>query len=178
MKHLSKDFSCCKSFFFAIGFFLCIAITQGNAQSIQRQSIGICGANMVSEGFLVKQTIGQPYATNTYYQNGIGFRPGFQQPSGLKAQSSLIARDLVQSKLNLKVYPNPATNSVSIQSLDLIDNGMLRVLDSSGRLILKEEISALKNHSIDCGKWPKGLYLITVSDEQNASYSSKLLITK
>lgn len=177
MRHLSKDFSWVTSFYFAISFFLCFAVTQGNAQTIQRQSIGICGANMVSDGMLVKQTIGQPYAANTYYQNGIGFRPGFQQPSGLHAQSSIIARDLVQSKLNLKIYPNPAANAVTIQSTDF-KNGELKVMDSSGRLIVKESVSELKNHSIDCGKWPNGLYLITISDEQNISYSSKLIITK
>lgn len=163
--------------YFAIAFFS-FAATQSNAQSIQRQSIGVCGANMVSEGTLIKQTIGQPYATSTYYSNGIGYRAGFQQPTGAHAKASIIAQQLSQSFLNVKVFPNPAASSATIESQEIIANALLEVTDNKGRLLIKEIVAELKSHSINCENWPAGLYFISISDEGDKRYSSKLIITK
>lgn len=163
--------------YFAIAFFA-FTIAQSNAQSIQRQSIGICGTNMVSGGTLIKQTIGQPYATSTYYNKGIGYRPGFQQPFGANAKTSIIAKQLVQPSLNVKVFPNPTASSATIESPEIVANALLKVTDSNGRLIVKENVSDLKHHSINCESWPTGLYFISILDEHNTIHSSKLIITK
>lgn len=177
MKHRIKDLSGGTGLYFAIAFFLVIGLVQGNAQSIRRQSIGISGANMVSDGILVKQSIGQPYAATTYYENGIGFRPGFQQPVA-SSQLSLIAKELVQSNLNLTVFPNPAVSSIKIQSAEVIGKGVLKVMDSNGRLVVNEPFSEMKSHSVNCSGWANGLYLISVSTEGQTTYSSKLIISK
>lgn len=177
MKHCTRDFSGGISLCFAIAFFLLVGLPQGNAQSIRRQSIGISGANMVSDGILVKQSIGQPYATTTYYENGIGFRPGFQQPTA-SSQSSLIAKELVQSNLTLTVFPNPAVSSVRIESEEVIGKGVLKVWDSNGRLVVNEQLSELKSHAVNCSGWANGLYLISVTTEGHTTYSSKLIISK
>jgi hypothetical protein len=178
MKHHFKSFGRCKRLCLAIAIFSLIGIGQGHAQSIQRQSIGTFGANMVSGGILVKQTVGQPYATNTYYQNGIGFQPGFQQSFVAASPSPVTARQLVQPGLSLKVYPNPAAYSLRIESEEAIGHGVLKVVDNNGRLIVNEKVSELKSHSINCESWANGLYLISVTDERNISYSSKLIISK
>lgn len=178
MKHHFKGFSRSKRLYLAIAVFSLIGINQGHAQSIQRQSIGACGANMVSGGIMVKQTVGQPYATNTYYQNGIGFQPGFQQSFVAASPSPAVKKQLVQSSLSMKVYPNPAAYSLRIESEELISNGVLKVVDSNGRLIVSDKISELRSHSINCESWANGLYLISVTDERNVSYSSKLIISK
>ena len=178
MTHHFNDFSRSIRLCFAIAFFSFIVVTQSNAQSIQRQSTGICGTNMVSDGTLIKQTIGQPYATSTYYNNGIGFRPGFQQPSGAKAKTSIIEKQLAESFLNVKIFPNPTATSATIESKELIANALLKVMDSNGRMLLKEQLASMKSHSINCENWPAGLYFISLSDEKNTSYSSKLIITK
>ena len=177
MKHRIKDSCLALGVSFAFACFLFAGTGQGHAQSIQRQSLGICGANMVSDGVLIKQTIGQPYATNTYYQNGVGYRPGFQQPTSSSLRS-VIAKELLQPGLNLRVYPNPAAASVKIESTELISNGFLKVMDSKGRLVLSQQLSQLKSHTLNCENWNNGLYLISVSTEGKATYSSKLLISK
>lgn len=163
--------------YFAIAFFAFIT-THSNAQSIQRQSIGICGTNIVSDGTLIKQTIGQPYATSTYYHNGIGYRPGFQQPSATHAKTSIIARQLVQPFLHVKIFPNPTASSATIESQEMIANALLKVRDSKGSVIINEIVTGLEKHTINCQSWPAGLYFISISDGHNTSYSSKLIITK
>ena len=177
MTHHFNDYSRSIRLCFAIAFFSFIIVSQSNAQSIQRQSIGICGTNMVSDGTLVKQTIGQPYATSTYYNNGIGFRPGFQQPSGASA-TSIIGKQLAQSFLNVKIFPNPTASLATIESQEPIANALLKVMDSSGRQLIKEQVASMKSHSINCENWPAGLYFISLTDDKNTSYSSKLIITK
>lgn len=178
MTNHNNDFSRSIRLCFAIAFFSIIVVIRSEAQSIQRQSIGICGSNMVSDGTLIKQTIGQPYATITYYNNGIGFRPGFQQPSGASARTSIIEKQLSQSFLNVKLFPNPTASLATIESQELIANAFLKVMDSNGRLLIKEQVTGMKSHSINCENWPAGLYFISISDEHNTSYSSKLIITK
>ena len=177
MKHRMKDRSRGIGICLTFALFLLAGLVETQAQSIRRQSIGISGANMVSDGILVKQTIGQPYATATYYENGIGFRPGFQQPTA-SARQSMIAQELVQSSLALSIYPNPAASSVRIESVEGITNGLLKVMDSHGRLVLSKPLSEGRSHSINCESWANGLYLISVSSEGNTSYSSKLIISK
>lgn len=177
MKHRFKDLSGEPGLYFAIVFFMVLGLAQGNAQSIRRQSIGISGVNMVSDGILVKQSIGQPYATNTYYENGIGFRPGFQQPTA-SSQRSLIARELIQSNLALTVFPNPAVSSIKIEGKELLGKGVLKVMDSNGRVVVSEPLAEGKSHALNCSGWANGLYLISVSTEGHTTYSSKLIISK
>ena len=80
--------------------------------------------------------------------------------------------------LNLSLYPNPATHTVKISSRETVKNGMLKVFDSKGRLMWSEKVADLNNYSLDCESWTSGFYMISIVDEQNQKYSSKLLITK
>lgn len=154
---------------------LTLAIANANGQSIRRQSIGVGGMNMLAEGVLIKQTIGQPYATTASYSSGVAFQPGFQQPTS--NQRSMQVKEGT-STLNLSLYPNPATHTVKISSRETIKNGMLKVFDSKGRLMWSEKVTDLNNYSLDCESWTSGFYMISIVDEQNQKYSSKLLITK
>lgn len=178
MKHPFKDYSWRLRLYIGMAFFSFMVVTESEAQSIQRQSIGICGTNMADEGILVKQSIGQPYATSTYYSEGVGFRPGFQQPYSAAGQSSGQVKQKITAFLNLKVYPNPASNAAMLQTPETITNASLKVRDISGRLFVNEIVSELKSHTINCESWANGIYLVTVSDEKNTTYSSKLIISK
>ena len=177
MKYLFKDFSRGPCLFFSMAFFVVLGLSDADAQSLRRQSIGISGANMVSNGLLVKQSVGQPYATATYYENGLGFRPGFQQPVS-SVLRTIIGKELSSSNLQLQLYPNPATSSVRIESAEEITNGILKVMDSHGRLVVNQPLSDVKGLSLNCENWMNGLYLISVSTEGRVSYSSKLIISK
>ena len=177
MNHCKKDSCLGVSLSFIIVFLMIMSYSQVNAQSIQRQSIGMMGVNMAVDGFLVKLTIGQPYATTTSYANGVGYRPGFQQPYA-SSHLSVVEQELLPQNLSFQVFPNPATSSVSIEATGVIANGLLRVMDSKGRIVINQQLSEFRNQSIDCQKWPNGLYYISIGAEGNVSYSSKLIISK
>ncbi|MCK5539196.1 MAG: T9SS type A sorting domain-containing protein [Bacteroidales bacterium] len=143
------------------------------AQSVQRQSVASTGSYLYNNGYLVQQTIGQPYSTTTFYSNKLGFRPGFQQfPSSI----SLKLQEDTFTNINLKVYPNPATYTVTIESSETINDVLFQVVDINGKLILNEKINEMKTHSINCETWINGVYFISLSNNQNNKYSTKLII--
>lgn len=154
---------------------LTLAVVNANGQSIKRQSIGVCGTNLLAEGIMIKQTVGQPYTTTAFYGAGVSFMPGFQQPNTSQAP---MQKNSAHAFHTISVYPNPATHTVKISSGETIRNGMLKVYDSKGRLMLSEKVTELNNHSLNCESWKSGFYIISIVGEQNQKYSSKLLITK
>ena len=145
-------------------------ISQSKAQTLQRQSIGSCGTYMLAEGTLIQQTVGQPYATTTNYNNGISFRPGFQQP--------VFSVSLINSSINLTVFPNPATELVTIQSENILKDANILVMDISGKLLINQQINEFSKFSFNCGDWANGIYMITVSDAKHHKYAGKLIISK
>ena len=149
-------------------------ITIGSkAQSIQRQSISSTGTYNQTDGVLIQQTIGQPYATGGYYANDLVLRPGFQQFSNIKLE---LIRPPAEFSLN--VYPNPVIQSVTIESREVIDQAFIQVTDLNGRITIKENVADLRTHVINCNEWPNGIYFITLYNKNKNIFSSKIIKSK
>lgn len=140
------------------------------AQSLQRQSIGSAGGSVYYNGTLVQQTVGQPYATNTSYDDGIIYRPGFQQP--------VFKVDLIKTSINMDVYPNPATSWVNLKSSKMLTSATFQVVDINGKLIFKETFNEFDSYTLKCDDWSNGTYVLSLSDQAGNYYSSKLIILK
>ncbi len=149
---------------------LAVYATESKAQTLQRQCVGSGGTYMFTEGTLIQQTVGQPYATNTNYTDDISYRPGFQQP--------VFKINPIRTTINLDVYPNPATNWVTMKSSKTLTNVTLHVVDITGKLLINEYIDKFKTYTFNCEEWKNGIYVISLADAQNNSYSSKLIILK
>lgn len=64
-------------------------------------------------------------------------------------------------KSPLTVYPNPASDVITIRSFE---SGLtLSIIDLTGRLVYSDP-SASKDLVVDCSDWPAGTYLINLSD--------------
>lgn len=125
---------------------------------------------MFTDGTLIQQTVGQPYSTTTRYEDNITYRPGFQQP--------IFKVNLIHSTINMDVYPNPATNWVTLNSSKTLLNVHIQVVDITGKLIVEEKLDEFKTYTINCQEWGNGMYVISLADDTNNSYSSKLVILK
>lgn len=141
------------------------------SQSIKRQSIGSGGNEVYSEGMIIHQSIGQSYSTSTNYGNGISFMPGFQQTNSFRVE-------IIETKLNLTLFPNPTAYSFSIESLDNLSDVSLEIFDANGKSILTEKVASLSKHTIICDAWKSGTYFINAEDKTGKRYSSKLIINK
>jgi hypothetical protein len=81
---------------------------------------------------------------------------------------------------NTKVYPNPATDVVTIE-FELDKNADIRgaIFDNSGRMIRKINLgnchSGINKHSIDISDLSKGFYVVVINNGVD-SKSSKLII--
>lgn len=140
------------------------------AQSLQRQSIGSLGGASYTDGMLIQHTVGQPYATNTYYDDGVSYRPGFQQP--------VFKVSLIKASLSMDVFPNPATSWVTLKSSKTLKNALFQVLDLNGKLVFKESFTEFTTYTLKCDDWSNGTYLLSLTDQSGNNYSSKLIILK
>ena len=60
----------------------------------------------------------------------------------------------------LKIYPNPATNAITID-VDNLTTAKLQVLDITGKIIKNETLESITN-SIDITKYPSGVYMFKI----------------
>lgn len=140
------------------------------AQSLSRQTLCSAGSSNAVNGFLVSLTIGQPYQTDANYNNGLSYRPGFQQPSGVQATSS-------GRPLNLRFFPNPVLTSLTIQSGEVIPNAIISIVDLEGKTIYSSRVSNLTTFTMDdCQQWPNGTYILKISDGKSRTYSSNIIV--
>lgn len=145
-------------------------LTSSFAQTLKRQCIASTGNCILENGTTVQQTIGQPYGTTSFYTNKTRYNPGFQQP--------VFSVETIKSSINATVFPNPASNQITIETNLTLENVIIQIIELSGKLVLNEKINEFKSYTINCADWSNGVYLITLSDSKNNLYSSKLIISK
>ncbi len=71
--------------------------------------------------------------------------------------------DLPEWKM-IKVYPNPATNVITVEQREQSNYKALQLLDLSGKVILKKEVES-KLTRIDVSKFSKGVYFVKEGNE-------------
>ena len=81
---------------------------------------------------------------------------------------------VIAEELNLKVYPNPANNRVTVEAVETINNASIYSI--SGRMIYNQSFDATRVE-IDLAQFKQGLYLVKIETEKG-SYTKKLNIVK
>jgi len=157
-----------------LAFFVCIPFSN-QAQSAKRQCISSYGTSITDNGVAYMQTVGQPFSTIASSEIKTSAFQGFQQPVVFKVEK---LKSLPSRSLNLSIFPNPATYSVSIQSGEIIENSVITVMDLTGRVVMTDNADQFQTYSINCETWANGIYIITVSDKYQNKSLSKLIINK
>lgn len=155
---------------------LILAYTNSSAQSVKRQSISSYGSVYAADKLNVSQTAGQSYNTTSSSEKKEAILQGFQQPNTFLIEE--VTSDIPQ-ELNLIVYPNPATYSVTLKSDTEMEQSLIQVTDISGKQIYTEKVSNMSQHSINCEMWTNGIYLITITDGLKKTRKTvRLIISK
>lgn len=144
------------------------------AQSIKRQVISSYGSSGMSDHVFIGQTAGQSFNT-TMSINGVTVSQGFQQPVTIALEE---IEDQVYTDLNVLVYPNPATRSITISSKEEIPSSFIQVTDINGKYLLTEKVQNLYRHQIDCALWASRVYFITIFDAHQNNKTLRLIISK
>ena len=103
------------------------------AQSIKRQVISSYGSSGMSDHVFIGQTAGQSFNT-TMSINGVTVSQGFQQPVTIALEE---IEDQVYTDLNVLVYPNPATRSITISSKEEIPSSFIQVKKCRISIVIK-----------------------------------------
>jgi len=77
--------------------------------------------------------------------------------------------------LNVRIYPNPATDFVLIQGENLSD---VTVFDMMGRQIDQISLSGNNIEKISCHEWNNGVYFLQIRDNENRVAISKVVVKK
>ncbi len=150
-----------------------VTISDSYSQSVKRQTISSFGAVQSSDQTTYSQTAGQSY--NTSMGTGENITSGFQQPLHFQIEKVSSAK---HNNLDITVFPNPATYSITVSSATTLPQSIIQVHDIQGRTILNTQVSDLTQHKIDCSQWIPGSYVIHVMDGKGNQKVLKLIISK
>ncbi|MFA5046732.1 MAG: T9SS type A sorting domain-containing protein, partial [Paludibacter sp.] len=82
--------------------------------------------------------------------------------------------DLPEVKPDIAVYPNPATDKISISSDFLSEPCIFEMMDVRGIVILRTEVDAIRN-SVNLSGFSKGLYLFRLLDKVKLLKTGKIV---
>ncbi len=118
-----------------------------------------------SNFYLVKPVKLEISNTASYYNTGIGAMGTANGVSGTNTGINSVAAN------SFKLYPNPATGLVYIESENITS---IEVMNMTGQVIYNE-ITVGSKHEINTGNWAKGIYLVKVNTAEGQS-AQKLVV--
>ncbi|MEX2483220.1 MAG: M14 family zinc carboxypeptidase, partial [Brumimicrobium sp.] len=85
---------------------------------------------------------------------------------------------LTESNLsNFKLIPNPSNDKVQIALTNFVSEGSVSVIDATGKLVNKTEISQQTNSvSLDVSNYNQGIYFVSVTIEGNVSQPQRMVV--
>jgi hypothetical protein len=100
--------------------------------------------------------VGNRIARSQYcYCQAPGGRYANNAPDSLKSLSDLNAKGIVA------LYPNPTSNSVTVEFATVVENATIRVSNSVGQTVATVRVSG-KTAVVDLKEEPAGIYLLTL----------------
>jgi hypothetical protein len=140
------------------------------AQKIIRSALSSYGNSVASDGFVLKQTIGQPSNT-TSFKDGSGsvFRQGFQQSSCNKIVKNKL------EKCNMSIVPNPNRGefTISLEQNDALS--AISINDVRGNQVFNQTIHK-GSASMHLNFLKSGVYIVYIKTNKDLVCNQKLLI--
>ncbi|WP_295831486.1 T9SS type A sorting domain-containing protein [uncultured Winogradskyella sp.] len=131
-----------------------------------QNAIVIAGGNIDDGNFKLSYSIGQVAKKSTSDTNGL-FNQGIQQPFEIYNLFSLSLDDNDISNFEIKAYPNPTVDLLTLSINNaIVNNQIVKVYDLNGKVILQKEI--IQNETqIDFSQFNAGVYLFNVFDKNH-----------
>ena len=138
--------------------------------AMQAQTAVLAGGG-ATEGSVgsVSYSVGQVFYSGSSGPEG-SIREGVQQPYEIAE----VSVDPAISDVELRVFPNPAHDQLSIRMPAFQTGFQASLFDSAGSLIQLVNLST-STTSIEVGSWSQGIYFIELSDGKGHSARYKLV---
>ena len=140
------------------------------AQSISKQVIGTAGKTQTNSNLKVSWTTGEPVVglmTAGGNQLGNGYYPAMDIQS--------LSIDDVTLNVEIKVYPNPTSQSLYVSHPELNSFG-IQIVDLNGKQVYSGTIS--KDQPLDVSNYSQGMYLITIENKEANKKNTYKIIKK
>lgn len=140
------------------------------AQSISKQVIGTAGKTQSNSNLKVSWTTGEPVVglmTAGGNQLGIGYYPAMNLQA-LSVEDNVL-------DVQLKVYPNPTSQSLYVSHPELNSFG-ITIVDLNGKLLYQGSIN--KDEPLDVSNYTQGMYLVTVENKEANKKNTYKIIKK
>ncbi|TXB66995.1 T9SS type A sorting domain-containing protein [Vicingus serpentipes] len=147
-----------------IGLFLLTASV--NAQEV----ISTQGDSYSNGGNSIDFTIGEP-VTETVSDGTNDLTQGFHQTN----LTITLVEDL-DLDFSVEVYPNPATDFINL-SLENYNGFTLHLFDVTGKILNQSTLKSPKT-SVNVSEYPKGMYLLTLTNQKDKKIKTYQIIKK
>ncbi|MDO8952784.1 MAG: T9SS type A sorting domain-containing protein, partial [Draconibacterium sp.] len=77
---------------------------------------------------------------------------------------------------NFNIYPNPATNVVTIETKLTIEKQKVSIYSTSGQMVKQKEVTESGMVRIDISDLRKGFYLVEIKNENGEAQTAKLFV--
>jgi hypothetical protein len=74
---------------------------------------------------------------------------------------------------DLVLYPNPASDVINIEHVRPVTE--IRILDILGQVVGEFSTTRSRNYVLDISELKKGIYFVRITDEENNTYSQKVM---
>ena len=163
--------------------------TRTDAGSLPANSVFYCISNQTSLWPTNHQTAsGIPYANGTTVLTATGSSPACPGPSaieelpdpgetsggevaGRSSNTYFVNQDSAEkSNTEFKVYPNPNSGLFYIECSEPVKSVAIRVMDLTGRVVLKRSVENFAKEILDLSTGDQGLYMIEIINGNNTLY--------
>ena len=143
---------------------LLTTITQ--AQSITSQSINSGGTKMSQSNGSLSFTVGELVVLGQTDSQGNTLGNGFTAGATISTASILEPNTEI---LNVKVYPNPTTDLVTITIIDTkLSEVILEITDINGKVVSTEKYAGVSNKiNVNTASWTIGNYFLYLKNNEN-----------
>jgi hypothetical protein len=141
-----------------------------SAQSISKQVIGAAGKTQSNSNLKISYTVGEPVVglmTAGGNQLGNGYYPA------LNLQALSVEDNILD--VQLKVYPNPTSQSLYVSHPELNSFG-ISIVDLNGKQLYQGTIN--KEEPLDVSNYTQGMYMVTVENTTTNKKNTYKIIKK
>jgi hypothetical protein len=147
-----------------------LVATMGYSQSISKQVIGAAGKTQSNGNSKLSYTVGEPVV-------GLMTAGGNQLGNGYYPAMDLQALSVEDNVLDvqLKVYPNPTSQSLYVSHPELNSFG-ITIVDLNGKQLYSGTIN--KEEPLDVSNYTQGMYLVTIENTTTNKKNTYKIIKK
>ncbi len=141
-------------------------------QSTSPEVVSSAGASFSNASHQISFTIGEPVIA-TQSNSGNTLTQGFHQ-----TRLDVISLGEIPLVENIKIYPNPTVESLTIITTGGVGQISLNVFGSDGKLVISKKITADGEEIIDVSKLAEGSYSLQFIDSNQSVQTFSIIKTR